>query len=470
MATPANNLAEGNTVAKDMERVIAPNGLREERARAGFSTPDALASHAGIAPEAYRAMEDGRILPSQAEFERLLAALGGPEPDRLYLMNFRQLLGVEGYVRGKQNFSELFASKRGPERLLIARDEVRWADDRPSAKPDAPVDVFMSMSCGTQESPHLLLDTLAVCDALGVTYTAAAGAAGCCGKPYVSSGHEDVGEKWILAKVGRAVAAGARAQVNWCTACQNVSELSAAKRAFASGADHPIREIQVLEFFEERLHALGDRVPWQRTVKRRVLAEGHREYSPIHGEAVEANIRLLSLIPGVESVQFYDGFSDESPCGGRARERSQGAWQAPKTTEEVVRRRAELAAIAASRGADTMACQHQGCHQIWSRYASEGLEVKHAVSILAEALGCDHPDRYGAASRLGTVDEVVRQTRPIWTTWGMGEDEARALAKPFVDARFAAGVTACSCGGEGRCREELIDIDVLSATTRPRTS
>jgi len=453
------------------ERVIAPNRLREEREAAGYATPEALASRASIAADVYRAIEHGLILPSQPEFERLRDALGGIAADRLYVMNFRQLLGVEGYVRGKQKFADMFASKRAAERLLVARDEVRWLDERPGPTPAQPVDIFLSMSCGTQESPHLLLDTLAVCDALGVTYVAAAGAAGCCGKPYVASGHEDVGENWITAKMQRAVAMGAKAQVNWCTACQNTSELAAARRGVLGGTVHPIREVQLLTYFEERLRELGDRVPWKTAPRRRVLAEGHIEYSPIHAEAARANERLLALIPGVESVEFYDGFNAESPCGGRARETSQGPWTAPKTTEEIKHRRVELAEMAAAHGADTIACQHQGCHQIWSRYASEGLRVRHAVSILAEALGCAHPDRYQAAVHLASADEVVAQTRPIWSTWGMSENEALGLAKNLADPRYAAGVTQCSCGREGsRCNESLIDIDVVTATTRRRSN
>ena len=57
--------------------VIAPNRFREERIAAGIGTPDGLAERAGIAPSAYRAIEDGRILPSQPEFQRLREALGG---------------------------------------------------------------------------------------------------------------------------------------------------------------------------------------------------------------------------------------------------------------------------------------------------------------------------------------------------------------------------------------------------------
>jgi len=109
--------------------------------------------------------------------------------------------------------------------------------------------------------------------------------------------------------------------------------------------------------------------------------------------------------------------------------------------------------------------------KIWSRYASDRLRVQHTVSILAEALGCAHPDRYQAAVRLATAEAVVAQTRPIWSTWGMGETEALGLAKGLADARYAAGVTQCSCGREGAgCNESLIDIDVVTATTRRRSN
>src|SRR5205085_681326 len=95
--------------------------------------------------------------------------------------------------------------------------------------------------------------------------------------------------------------------------------------------------------------------------------------------------------------------------------------------------------------------------------ASDRLSVRHAVSIVAEALGVEHPDRYQAASRLGDPRAIVEQTRPIWTTWGLTEDRARELATLVADPRYAAGVTECGCGkgGDG-CRENLISVDVLT--------
>jgi hypothetical protein len=66
------------------------------------------------------------------------------------------------------------------------------------------------------------------------------------------------------------------------------------------------------------------------------------------------------------------------------------------------------------------------------------------------------------------VDAIVEQTRPLWRSWDLTEAKARELAALIADDRFAAGVTACSCGGEGSCREQLIEVDVLTATARPK--
>jgi hypothetical protein len=323
------------------------------------------------------------------------------------------------------------------------------------------------MSCGTLASPHLLLDTVAAAKSLGLKFLAAAGAAGCCGKPYLGLGQYHAGEAFSQSKLRYAQAIGATTTVVWCTADQQTALNAAAHRKFRGGIEHPIREMQILAYLEEAVRALGERVPWKREVHRRVLAEGHREYSNVHTAAFEAEVRLLSLVPGVEVVGTYDGSIDDlSPCAGRSRPASRGPWKPDTTPEEVQRRRAGLAEMVASFGADTVACQHQGCHQLWGRYAGDRLAVRHAISILAEALGCVHPDRAQAAVQLGTAAAVVEQTRTIWQTWGMSEEEALELARMHVaDGIFAADPNTVGCAaGDGCGNEHLIGIDVLRRT------
>ena len=444
---------------------VAPNNIGPDRENAGLSASE-LAARASIEPALYAAIEDGRVLPTAEEFARIREALGGIEQNRLYRISFLQLMGVDPKY-SKLPPAKLIRAVGGAKELLIAKDELRWSEKR--VKPDEPVDVFLALSCGTQAAPHLLLDTIGVCEALGLSYYAAAGPAGCCGKPYVANRMNNVGDAWSQQKTHFAQEIGAREIVSWCTACQQNATILAARRSVEHGTVHPIRESQTLTFLRERISAMGDRVPWKRVVKRKVLAEGHTRTSPVHAGALDAEVALLELIPGVEVVGTYDGFEPDSPCAHAAREESYGTWRKDNTAEDIRKHREDLADMVAARGADTVACQHQGCHQAWSRYASDRLAVRHPVSIVAEALGVDHPDRYQAAARIGDPNEIVEQTRPIWSTWGITQERALELAKLVADPRYAEGVTACACGKEGgSCKEKLISVDIVTASSRPR--
>jgi hypothetical protein len=447
-------------------QVIAINSLADERRAAGIATAGELAERAGIDPSLYDQMEAGHLLPTKLEFDRLREALGGIPPERLYRVDMLQILGsAAGYGGGTATLRGVIETVRGAERLFVARDEVTWIERREI--PDRKVDAFLSMSCGTLASPHLLLDTVAVANALGLKFLAAAGPAGCCGKPLLGLGQHEAGEAFSQSKIRYAQAIGATTTVVWCTADQQTALNAAAHRQFRSGIEHPVREMQILGYLEEQVRALGDRVPWKRQVHRHVLAEGHREYSNVHTAAFEAEVRLLSLIPGVEVVGTFDGSLDDlSPCAGRSRPAWRGPWKPDTTPDHVQVRRAGLADMAASYGADTVACQHQGCHQIWGRYASDRLAVRHAVSILAEALGCAHPDRAQAAAQLGDATGVVEQTRPIWETWGISADEALRLAQTHVEQGiFAADPNAIGCAHAGQSSYAFISIDVLRGTS-----
>jgi len=446
---------------------VAPNNISVERERLGLSATD-VAARAHIEFAFYQAIEDGRVLPTTEEFARIREALGGIEQNRLYRISFLQLMGVDPAYSTLPP-AKLLRKVAGAKELLVAKDELTWNEKR--IKPDEPVDVFLALSCGTQAAPHLLLDTIGVCEALGLSYYAAAGPAGCCGKPYVANRMTNVGDAWSREKTNFALDIGAKEIVSWCTACQQNATIMAARRSVEHGAVHPIRESQTLTFFKERIEAMGDRVPWKRKPMRKVLAEGHTRTSPVHAGALDAEVALLKLIPGVEVIGTYDGFEPESPCAYAAREESYGTWRKDNTAEDIRKHREDLADMIAARGADTVACQHQGCHQAWSRYASDRLAVRHPVSIVAEALGVDHPDRYQAAAIIGDPNEIVEQTRPIWTTWGITAEHALELAKLVADPRYAEGLTACACGKEGgSCKEKLISVDIVTGSSRPRPS
>jgi Fe-S oxidoreductase len=386
----------------------------------------------------------------------LQAALGDIPAERLYGGDMLQILGAVPYVSSIDSPEGVRDWVRGPMKLFVARDEVTWWEQR--RIPDEPVEAFFSLSCGTRAMPHLLLDAIACAKALGIRIVAASGAAGCCGKPILSRGKVDAGEEFTLSKLRYAASIGATTTVMSCHACQQTAAITMKRREIFGKPQPGMRQQWTGSFFADKLEEIGERVPWQREVSRRVLVGWYD--NPGVMSAVSPDMeRLLSLVPGVTVVGRVDGeFADlglpEAPSGRSPLPQ----WKAPESAAERTAKAARMADLAAARGADTICWSHFSDHYIWGRYASDRLAVRHPVSILAEALGCDHPDRAQAAGHLGDPAEVVRQTRPIWSTWGLTEADALELATSSIYPTTGE-FTGCRCGTHSET--DVIPIDVV---------
>ncbi len=419
-----------------MTKTLIENNLRAERIAAGFGTVEQLAERAGIDPVWCSYIEDGKVLASADEYRALLEALGGIPANRIYDRTWRQLTLLEP-AQGMAAMSASWHRWRDEGQMLISREEMNYHIKSPG--PEHTAEVYVNMSCGTQRSPHLLQDTVGVLEALGVSFVAAAGpSASCCGKPIMTNSSVEAFERHRQSRVERSQAWGATTHVNWCGACQQTATSVAARHELADGSVHPVREIQLLPFLAEQLRVLGDKVAWQRAVRRRVLAEGHPGMSNVHTEMHRAIVGLLSMVPGVEVVGLYDGWWEDSPCALFGLEGAPPpAWTVePESAAEIAEHRQRLAGDIRSRGADTVACMHFACHQMWSRYASDDLDVVNPVSILAEALGCAHPDRYQEATRHGDPQRLLDESRPRWQEWGMTEQQAAEMAESICTGQY----------------------------------
>ena len=168
----------------------------------------------------------------------------------------------------------------------------------------------------------------------------------------------------------------------------------------------------------------------------------------------------------MEFVGFIDRISIDSFCDSEPGVPKR-PW--PKTREEVEAYRDELAMVAASWGADTISPTHQTCLQRWEPFSSDRADVRHVISMMAEALGVGHADRFKAASRLGDTAAIVEQTRPMWSAWGMTEEHAGKVARDVFDPAYQTINDLCACGKNagGSCEhQEMISIDVLKGTSR----
>jgi Fe-S oxidoreductase len=448
--------------------VTAPNQLETERLAAGITRSAELAAKADIDSREYEHIEAGRLLPTAEQLRRLQAALGDVPAGQLYGDDMLQLMGAVNYVAGVDKPSGVMDWVRGPMKLYVARDEVTWWETR--QMPDEPVEAFFSMSCGTRAMPHLLLDAIACAKALGIPIVAASGAAGCCGKPYLAKGLDEAGEAFTMSKLKYAASIGATTTVMSCHACQQTAAITMSRREIFGKPQPAMRQLWMGSYFAEKVAEMGDRVPWKREVDRRVLLDWHEVQTGVKTVVNPDMERLLSLIPGVTVVGKGEGeLYSIRPCAAQGRSRGASGlaeyprWTPPEADpHQRTAKAAHLADLVAARGADTVSTTHFSCHQMWGRYASDRLAVRHPVSILAEALGCEHPDRAQAAGHLGDPAEVVRQTRPIWRSWDLTEAEALELATSSIYPT-TGGPIGCSCEVHGH--QEVIPIDVLRGTS-----
>jgi hypothetical protein len=239
------------------------------------------------------------------------------------------------------------------------------------------------------------------------------------------------------------------------------------RQRYDDGREQGLRHVQLLRFVDELLEEMGDSVPWKKEVNARVLSHGHPTYSRVHDIAKRDVGKIVSRIPGAEFVgpldrTVLDSFCDSEP----------GDWKRarPTSREESEQYRIELAEIAQSWGADTVSPSHQTCLQMWEPYASEQCQVRHPMSLLAEALGVGHADRYLAASRLGDTQAIVNETRPLWSAWGMSEEAAYTTAQAMFDpALQRVDICGCGKGPNDRCghfEDDVISLDVLKGVAQ----
>jgi hypothetical protein len=353
--------------------------------------------------------------------------------------------------------ADMYRAQEEAAWLLLAKDELTWMTR--AATPDRHVDVFLLLGCGARQLPHIQQDSVAVLEALGVCFVAGAGQQFCCGNPYRPD-RIDAADRLSASSMDRMTAWGARTIVHWCTACQlTFSAWSAgAEEVRTGGRPVPMRprnapqdaveNLHIHTFIERRLRELGDSVPWKKTVKRRVLVEGHPDLSDVHDVAMTTGGSMLSLVPGVEVLGYVQPpktfVSAGSNCNNSLAELS---------VHDVQKIRAELAAQARERGADTISCQHHNCHRTWSHFASDRLRVQQCVSIVAEALGVVSEDRHQRFALLGDTDAIVSTTEPMWRSWDLDRDAATEVAHRVFDPKYAAHPT-CACGGDvSKCTE-----------------
>ncbi len=350
----------------------------------------------------------------------------------------------------KFSFSRFFRDHSSSERIQVSRDEVTWLERY--SKPDVGVEVVLNLSCGVQNTPHLMLTQVALFEALGVDFVATAGNKYCCGRPFQRYGKGKIGDGMAARAIGRFASWKPTINVQCCGSC--LIEFKYHVRVIAEEQGRaPFEVIHITDFLVDRLLELGDEIPWKNSIPRRVMlhAEGAKVH-PTKEEARSAVIRTLELIPGIEYVGLVENPSLDQLCSTKGP--GEPSVLNDITPEQYLQVENELQDQADALGADAILTHHHMCHREWSKFGSDRLPVLHYQSLLAEALGIRIPDRFQILWKLGDPETILEQTRVHWESWGLDESEARHVVKLHFAPEYASQVQRCPC--EGNCQEAVM--------------
>jgi hypothetical protein len=300
----------------------------------------------------------------------------------------------------------------------VARDETRWLDRY--AKPARNVEVVMDFGCGVQFVPHLMVETIAVCERLGVDVVGVVGPQFCCGQPYRQDGKAASGDNMADNSFKRMSALQPLAMVQWC---------GAAQVQFGKRAELGERSSEVLHttaFLARRVEELGEAAPWRRRVDAKVLV--HRKSQDPMPFADRGPVMrsydlvpaMLGRIPGVSVVGELRSLPSVLPCEDGLDRLDAAALRIAQD---------EVVAAARAAGADRIVCEHHQCTREWGKLMTDALPVQHYVSVLAEALDAAEPDRFHAHWRAGGAEAAVERASAQWSSWGMAEADAREIAR-----------------------------------------
>lgn len=363
------------------------------------------------------------------------------------------------------SFAHFFGTMSDGLRIQMSRDEMEWIETY--SAPDRRPEVLLNLSCGAQLSPHLMRAVVVICRALDIDFEAVGGRQFCCGKIYSTCGRPESGDRMTAASVRRFASFEPQVTVQICGSCQQWFHWAVDEEAGERGAEPAFANQHITGFLAERMAQMGDRIPWRREVRTRVLVHGHEGWQT---EQREHAVQVMSMIPGVEVVGLAAPPTLGMPCAAKGP--GADCILGDISTAEYRQVQRELEEQAEAVGADTLSCVYHACSREWGKFASERLAFRQYFLILAEALGYDIPDRYQRYWALGDPDAIVDAAVPAWTSWGLDREQARDIAERHFVARYEKALPQCACGGDpSRCEgaPDGTARGVCHAFRRPRT-
>jgi Fe-S oxidoreductase len=318
--------------------------------------------------------------------------------------------GVEGFR--KVNFDVTVQSRMQSSDEVLARLGQKVAAG--SAPGDAPADFVFYTGCNLLKTPHIALLALDIIDALGVSYKVMGGPTHCCGVIQLRTGDTAVSANMAANTMGKLAQAGQ--VLSWCPSC-HVQFTEVMLPAYErSAGSRPFEMTPFLRFLGGRTEDL--RPLLCKPVPMRVALHRH----PGIPGVVEAALRLLAAVPGVEVVDL--GLP------------AVGLMSNALRTLPDYKRQLQLQELEAAReaGVDALVAVYHADHrELCAHERDWPFVVVNLLEVIGASMGIAYLDHYKRLKILQDVDLIVAECRDMLTHHGIADAAARQSIKAMLE-------------------------------------
>ncbi len=319
----------------------------------------------------------------------------------------RRATAAEQRARGSAAFANMGRGVRVLSRMQLPAEVLRgFRHAEPAA---APPDVVFYTGCNVLKTPHIVLLSLDILDALGVTYRVMGGPGDCCGVLQFRAGDFDASGRIAYRTTDRFAATGAAKVLAWCPTCTIQIGENVLPGRGASGKPAYDYEAFVV-YLAGQLDRLRPLLRYK--VSKRV---GLHEHPGVPG-VFESAISILKAIPGLEYVELEQT---------RAGYMCNTLQPLPAFKREMHR---TLLQAAAAAKVDALAGVYHACHrELCSHETDWPFEVVNFLELIGESMGITRVDRFKRLKKMQDADAILAEVMDLAAQHGLNLEEVRAV-------------------------------------------
>lgn len=306
----------------------------------------------------------------------------------------------------RYSFAKLFSA------LQARPSEKRWMTRAPSSP--EPVDVVLFSGCASAGMPNIVLDIMDILDRMGINFAALAGDEICCGSGPLIWGDTEACLTMGRDFVSNIAAFSPKKAVFFCPGCYMIC-----LGMLPQFMSVPFESYELAQFLTENL----DKIPFANPVNKVVAL--HDSCSVARLGTFEPARMLLRAIPGLTLVEMEHNRENALCCGGLTN------INRPEISEPL--RRAPLEEAKAT-AADILATICVGCQESFAPLEDQyPFEVRSYISLVAEAVGVQHEDRFKPLVKAGDASQVLARVRDYINTSDYSLEELERVLPQYLN-------------------------------------